>query len=375
MGKIFELTAKLLTERKHSKIWHRLSMIIACLVVFNTTYSMILPALTFDDVTASEEPGFDLGDAEVEQEAVPVEDVSYNENEVLEEEPIQNDSNYTEDYTGDYTEDYTDNYTVETGSTDSGELFTEEAQVAVPAADTTEVYDDSTVYTEEAGFAPEDNGEFADFSEDEEPETILTYEDAEVRMTASFEDPAYEIPAGLTLKVNPVAYGSETFNALNAGANERLTEIGNYVISYSAYYDIWFELNGETVLTVPNVTLEAQYKNRDLGETGVILFSYNYDGNAITLHDDITWGVYDDTDPTWPWRSSFTFHTYGGDVTGHTLVGLMNTEVTEEEDAGTESEDAEAENIPEEAADSEQDAAEASIEETAAEETDRKSVV
>ena len=369
MGKIFELTAKLLTERKHSKIWHRLSMIIACLVVFNTTYSMILPALTFDDVTASEEPGFDLGDAEVEQEAVPVEDVSYNENEVLEEEPIQNGSNYSEDYAGEYTEDYTDDYAVETGSVDSGELFTEEAPVAVPAADTTEVYDDGTVYTEEAGFAPEDNGEFADFSETEEPETILTYEDTEVRMTASFEDPTYEIPAGFTLKVNPVPYGSETFEALNAGANERLTEIGNYVISYSAYYDIWFELNGETVLPAPNVRLEAQYKNRDLGETGVKLFSYNYDGNAITLHDDVTWGVYDDTDPTWPWRSSFTFHTHGGDATGHTIVGLMNTNVVEKEATEGEVDNTE-ENTSEETADPEQDAAtETTIEDTATEET------
>lgn len=350
MGKIFEFTAKLLTERKHSKIWHRISTLIACLVVFATTYSMILPALTFDEVTASEEPGFDMGAAENEQEAVPVEDVS--QNEYYEEEPIQNDSNYTEDYT------------VSTGSADSGELIVEEEPAAVPAADTTNVYDD-TVPAEETGFAPEGDGEVVDFSDTEEPETVLTYEDAEVRITASFEDPAYEAPAGLTLKVAPIAYESEQYNALNDGANERLTEIGNYVISYSAYYDIWFELNNETVIPALNVKLEAQYKNRDLGETGVKLFSYNYDGNAITLHDDVTWGVYDDSDPTWPWRSSFTFRTHGGDVTGHTIAGLLNTEVVEKETA-----EGEAEVFEEETAAPEENAEpETTIEETATEET------
>ena len=144
MGKLFELTAKLLTERKHSKIWHRLSTLIACLVVFTTTYSMILPALTFDDVTASEEPGFNIGAVETEQEAVPTEDLAYNENEVFEEEPVQNDSNYTETYSEDYT--------AETGSADSGELFVDEEPAAVPATDTTDVYD-STVSAEDAGFA------------------------------------------------------------------------------------------------------------------------------------------------------------------------------------------------------------------------------
>ena len=312
---------------------------------------MILPALTFDEVTASEEPGFDMEAAENEQEAVPVEDVS--QNEYYEEEPIQNDSNYTEDYTA------------STGSADSGELIVEEEPAAVPAADTTNVYD-NTVPAEEAGFAPEGNGEVVDFSDTEEAETVLTYEDAEVRLTASFEDPTYEIPAGLTLKVAPIAYGSEQYNALNDGANERLTEIGNYVISYSAYYDIWFELNGETVIPTLNVKLEAQYKNRDLGETGVKLFSYNYDGNAITLHDDVTWGVYDDSDPTWPWRSSFSFGTHGGDVNGHTIVGLMNTEVIEKEETA----DDETDITDEETAAPEENAEpETAIEETAAEET------
>lgn len=355
MGKIFEFTAKLLTERKHSKIWHRISTLIACLVVFTTTYSMILPALTFDEVTASEEPGFDMGAAENEQEAVPVEDVS--QNEYYEEEPIQNDSNYTEDYPA------------STGSADSGELIVEEEPAAVPAADTTNVYD-NTVPAEEAGFAPEGNGEVVDFSDTEEPETVLAYEDAEVRLTASFEDPTYEIPAGLTLKVAPIAYGSEQYNALNDGANERLTEIGNYVISYSAYYDIWFELNGETVIPALNVKLEAQYKNRDLGETGVKLFSYNYDGNAITLHDDVTWGVYDDSDPTWPWRSSFTFRTHGGDVTGHTIAGMLNTEVVEKETAEDEAEVSEEEaTVPEENAEPETTIEETATEETVPEET------
>ena len=51
---------KLDIERKRRQWWHRIVQAMVAIVVFCTTYALILPAITMDEEYAQDMPGFDL---------------------------------------------------------------------------------------------------------------------------------------------------------------------------------------------------------------------------------------------------------------------------------------------------------------------------
>ena len=57
-----------LKQNKYRKTWKTIATFMAAVVVFVTTYSLILPAITMDVETVAEEPGIDLGYAESEEQ-------------------------------------------------------------------------------------------------------------------------------------------------------------------------------------------------------------------------------------------------------------------------------------------------------------------
>ena len=314
-GKLFELTAKILTERKRSKVWRRLSTVIACLVVFSTTYMLILPALTLDEVTAIEEPGIDIGYAESEGDFAEdaggdllVEDgdqgilAEDGASDIYTEEPAEEVDYYPEEYA-------------------DGEIVDDTDEAEEAYADDADEYDDET-YAEEA----DDTGIVID----SEP---LTYENDYVRITASFDDTVYTAPEGISLGVTPFEYGTGVFEAYDAAAGSKLSEQGNYVINGSAYYDMWFEVDGEVVNPAPEARIEIQYKDKAIIEAGSKLYSLLYDNVEIMIGDQVECGLYGDDDPTWAWRSTISFNTYGSSDVGHRVIGILSTdEVPEAEE-------------------------------------------
>lgn len=55
-----KILARILIENKKTKMWRSFSTFLACVVVFVTTYGLILPAITIDQQTAAEMSGFDV---------------------------------------------------------------------------------------------------------------------------------------------------------------------------------------------------------------------------------------------------------------------------------------------------------------------------
>ena len=49
----------ILKDKKTKARWRILAMTMACVIVFSTTYSLILPAITMDQGSAEETAGFD----------------------------------------------------------------------------------------------------------------------------------------------------------------------------------------------------------------------------------------------------------------------------------------------------------------------------
>ena len=68
MNFLEKLVNALFTVHGRTKRWHKVVSVMAAVVVFVTTYALILPALTLDESTASDEPGIIL---EETQEAAP----------------------------------------------------------------------------------------------------------------------------------------------------------------------------------------------------------------------------------------------------------------------------------------------------------------
>lgn len=157
MESLLKKVTELMRSRKKNK---RLKTIVTCLamvVVFATTYALILPAITLDDETADMEPGIVLAQEENEQEKQPAEEPEEAENTDEPEEA----SNKEEDVVSDEEEETTP------ASEDTDDTATSDD------AETAEAVDDETTDDEAA--------------ENETAETLTkTYLDAEIAIVATY---------------------------------------------------------------------------------------------------------------------------------------------------------------------------------------------
>ena len=62
MSHILEGLEQWIRQNKRSRILRKIALVMACMVIFTTTYALILPAITIDDKEAHEMPGLYLED-------------------------------------------------------------------------------------------------------------------------------------------------------------------------------------------------------------------------------------------------------------------------------------------------------------------------
>ena len=72
MGALKKLIAKLSKVRQMPRVWRYSITALACVVIFATTYALVLPAITVDKETADADPAIVLEEAAEEQTEVEV---------------------------------------------------------------------------------------------------------------------------------------------------------------------------------------------------------------------------------------------------------------------------------------------------------------
>ena len=137
-----------LVKSRNSKFFKTLSSVLAAVVVFGTTYSLILPAITIDQESAEEMPGF-----YAEAESVYGTDEAYSGEDVCEEEYAYDDSQDTEESFE--ADSYTDNFDQEnvyipSDETDPGDEWAEDDEWSEETDGAEEEYDDASYDDENA---------------------------------------------------------------------------------------------------------------------------------------------------------------------------------------------------------------------------------
>ena len=196
---------KNILENMHGQ--RKMVLLLSCIVVFTTTYLLILPAFTLDKEEAAEQGGIDLSAASISAETEAEEDESSDQEDPIEiEEP----------------EDVSEDEDVE----DQGDNEVQEELDVSPDADDSAEVDATEEVVEEI------------IDEDESTaESLLVFEGNGYTVTASFDDDA-EMPAGTVLDVNEIKYGTDEY--------------------YQNLGQIWGELNQEY--------LEIEEQRKDYNE-------------------------------------------------------------------------------------------------------------
>lgn len=253
MNLVDKLANQFLKKNKKWKRWQRGVSVLAAVVVFATTYALILPAITLEKDTAAAQDGIELSvDGNIVYDSKEEQQNGNNE----EEEPENNDSD-TED---------TDLATTDAASTDSATTDTTSTETV--AADSTSAEtptaDDNTVDETD----PEESGE-ASTKEIAEPIVLITeptklmFEGKDYFVYADF-DAAAELPEGVELCVkeitkedDPEEYESYYEKSLRE-LHDKYDE--NTMLSFARFYDISFVYQEAEVEPSGNVKVRIEYK-------------------------------------------------------------------------------------------------------------------
>lgn len=199
MESLLRKAAKFMQSRRKNKRWRNLVTCLAAVVVFGTTYALILPAITIDDETAQKEPGLVLiqdGDAAQEEK----------------QETSLTDETYPED-----SEDVIDQNDVAIGAT-------EEEQES-----------------DSLNEFPADL-QMIDISALDAETKTLSFEGADYKVTVTYDESA-GIPEGASLQAEEIEAESEEYASLLATASQTLEEQDTY-IHKARFFDISI-LDGE----------------------------------------------------------------------------------------------------------------------------------
>ena len=245
---------------KRMKRWQRVVSVLSAIVVFVTTYALILPAITLDVDTASTQAGIEVA-SENEPDAAgtvyesaeeEANDGSSEEEEITE--SSDNGSAVTESSTQEDAEE-----------ADAADTSAAEASAAAAttskAADTAASTAASTVESVIADTA-------AAASTEEAPALIteatqLTYQGKDYIVYADFDGSA-QLPVGVELKVKEITKESdpEAYEVYYKKALEELKDKydENTGLSFAKFYDISFVFKGQEVEPKGNVNIKIEYK-------------------------------------------------------------------------------------------------------------------
>lgn len=277
MNFIDKMVERFIKLNRRMKRWQRVVSVMAAVVVFVTTYALVLPAITLDADTASTQAGIDVAAGEnVPDEAGTV-------FESVEEEPAEEEEPAVE-------EEPEEAAAEENSSSESGSQDAEAAQpeaVAENSADESEqtevlTTEEAATYstTEEAIAAV--TGKTAEEVKLITEDTKLVFNDPEDEyvVTAEFGESA-KLPEGVQLKVKEITKESDP-EAYAVYYEKALAEIKdkydeNTELSFAKFYDIAFVYEGVEVEPSAKVNVKIEYKKAVDVKT---------DENIDTIHFD-----------------------------------------------------------------------------------------
>lgn len=273
MKRFFEKVSQFFYTKQNSPAWRVLALLVAGCVVFTTTYSMIVPAITIDQSTAEEMPGIFVEDVEgpegyyeeaaVEEEAAPSEEVTEEQAEpendsaagtdlgneaVADEQNEEAEAAYTEpEYSDEEDEAF---YTDE--ETDDAAVYADEQDAVTDEQTADEQTIEEQVVTESEE-APVIQHQFA---------SELTYEGGDYTVTASFDTPI-EYRDTLELTATEMA-APDLENEYNAYYNEtvaRMLEREIDGIVDARYFRFRVYADGQDIAPAGGVTFTLTYQN------------------------------------------------------------------------------------------------------------------
>ena len=247
MNSLWRKAAEFLNNRRKDKRWRKIVTSLAAVVVFVTTYALILPAITMDDETAEQEPGIVL-----------VQDESAAEAEVVEE------------------------------SDDPGEFENEDEEdaIVIDAGDGDHAAETDAEESEEADL------QLIDISEDESTEPMSKiYQDDEIEITATYGAEA-KIPADAEFRVTKLAV-EETDEADEAVSeeSEEIEAADTAEVTERYRYDIGFYVGEEEIEPEAAVSLSVRFLAGQFAEaeeiTAVHYLDDNDPSNTETIRPEI----------------------------------------------------------------------------------------
>ena len=259
---------------KKMKRWQRAVSVLSAVVVFVTTYALILPAITLDVDTASTQAGIEVaganepGTAGTVFESTEEEEPEAEEPEVSEEAA---DTDSSEEAVP--VEEVTEASESGSGTTESSEeANTEEAASATEAAtgNAADAVTSSAADTAESVIADTASAASAASTASTEKapaliteSTRLTYNGNDYVVYADFDGSA-QLPVGVELKVKEITKESDP-DAYQEYYEKALEELkGKYdentELSFARFYDITFVFEGQEIEPKGNVNIRIEYK-------------------------------------------------------------------------------------------------------------------
>ena len=290
MKLIDKLVERFIKSNKRMKRWKRCLSVLAALVVFVTTYALVLPGITLDSDTASTKPGIEVAASENEAddagtvyESVPEEEPDEEtKDEAVEEpapveDPVKEESGSesgsqsaeadSEQKETASTEAVNDKEEPESGNTDmmtddQGDASEETAAAEQTSEKAAEVDENADAASTEKAAASLTN-EVAPQVELITEQTQLIYEAEDYKVFADFGEEA-KLPVGVQLKVkeitkesDPEAYEAYYEKAL-AQMQDKYDE--NVALSFAKFYDIAFVYDGVEIEPAGNVNVRIEYE-------------------------------------------------------------------------------------------------------------------
>ena len=264
MNFIDKMVEQFMKVNRRMKRWQRVVSVLAAIVVFITTYSLVLPAITLDKDTASTQAGIEVAasdneagsdgtvfESEPEPEAEPAAEEPAEEAEEPAEAPAVEESGSESG-----SEDAASAETADNGETAAPEDDTEEAAKTLTAEEA------ATYATTEEAIAAV-TGQTVEEIKLITEDTQLVYNGSDYKVYADFGESA-KLPEGVQLKVREITKESDP-DAYQMYYEKALSEMqGKYdentSLSFARFYDISFVYEGVEIEPSGNVNVRIDYK-------------------------------------------------------------------------------------------------------------------
>ncbi len=284
MNTLQKLISYLSKIRQMPRTWRYTVTALACVVIFVTTYALVLPAITVDQATAEADPAIVLEEkAEKETEAAEeiIAETTAPEDAVLVVETAETEAPETEIYEEAETE------IAATEETEAEEVFTEEVQ----SEDITEIESESEI-SETESETMTDETEASETEEDPSYKAAtgkLTYAGDDYKITVSY-DVSANLPADAELLVEEIYDGGSgemqaKYDAYYEKSLEAVRKKGGdgIDISFARYFDISIMYEGEKLEPASDVDVKITYNKKnapEVAEQGDVKVVHFEDGKA-----------------------------------------------------------------------------------------------